>query len=756
MTLGEGVCVAPRSARKTWTKDVDAAAFDHPRVRTGFLGGRENLELTLGLGGLSCAACAATAERTLREMEQVKRAEVNFARRLAHVELAYPDARIEPILRQLAAAGYEAAPYNPTSVDADLEQERRERLKALGIAALLAMQLMAVAGALYAGERYGMDPRFSTLFKWVGVAFSLALLTLSGREFFVKAYLNLRSGRVGMDVPISVALAVAFAGSLHATTVGSGAVYFDSMGMFVVLLLLARFMEFSTRRRGLERIRALTQSVPLTTLRIRSADGTVESVLAADLVVGDRVLVRVADTVPADGVIVSGATQMSESLLTGESAPVRRGVGERVLAGSLNADQPIEVVVEAVGSSTVVAKIVNDADAASAEKPRITQLADKVAAGFCVGVLVLAVGVAIFWAAIASVPASVWLPIVVSVLIVSCPCALSLATPTVVTVCLNALSERGLYAFRANTVERLADTTHAVFDKTGTLTTDRLALTRLSCSGSYRASDVLSVAAALEAGSNHPIAHFLRAYADGCIAADNTEVHGSGVTGRVQGRQYWFGRRQWVSEATGLALSDDGPSTVLGSAAEGLLAEFEFSSDMRCGAHELIDQLKSLNIAVSMASGDSREAVERVARDLDIVAYSTGDSPGQKLEDIRALQATGARVMMVGDGINDMPGIGGADVSVALGAGSILTQRQADLVLANEDLSTLSAGVRIARNAKTAIKQNLAWAVVYNLMAIPAAAAGYVSPLAAGIGMSLSSMIVVGNAYRLAGAYRAR
>ena len=795
--------------------------------------------VTLTVAGMRCAGCAWLVERLLAGVPGVSGVTVDFPLRRAEVRFEPKATRLHTLLETLAGAGYRAAPYTPHAEEAAIESERRTRIQGLGISALFGMQVMLLSIALYASDHYGgMDPAFERLFRWLALTLTIPVLVWPGRTFFTGAGAALRGRRLTMDVPVALGLSIAFAGSTFATIAGEGEIWFDSVVMFVTLLSGARYLELVARRRASTAIRALARSAPLVATRVRArgacdttADGSrrgaearagnttglqgeaggeaTERVPAAALRQGDRVRIRPGEAVPADGVVRSGHSAFDESLLTGESEPVTRSAGGHVLAGSVNGFGVVEIEVIRSGDATVLGGVLRRAEQAARERPAIAELADRAAAWFVGGVLVLAVGVAIGW--LLHDPSRV-IPVLVSVLVVTCPCALSLATPAAVTAALGALARAGLIVTRANAVERLALATHCLADKTGTLTEGRFRLRSVSALAGVSQSRCLALAAALERYATHPAASAFVAAGDGRTATDaqpsvpecdsrsvdsgsgtwefgaraagqragacrqdatnaarrdspgalevrDASAHTGGVAGRIGDVLHAVGSLQFVAGACGLVVdaeSDPGPrgeeedGTRVYLSREGeLLARFILADALRAGARGLVEGLRARGIETTIASGDSAEAVERAAVALGVRHHLSGLSPEDKLDEAARLAARGERVLMLGDGVNDAPALAGAHVSVAMGRGAAAAATRADAVLIGDIPGTLVAGLDIARRARRIVKQNLVWAVGYNLVALPLAAAGAVPPWAAAIGMSLSSLAVAGNALRL-------
>ena len=818
--------------------------------------------VTLTVEGMRCAGCAWLIERLLTSVPGVRAAEVDFSLGRAEVRFDAGSVRLPALLETLADAGYRAAPYTAGAEEAAIESERRARIRSIGIASVFAMQVMLLSAALYAGAHYGMEARFEALFRWLAMVLTVPVLAWPGRTFFTGALVALRARRLTMDVPVALGLSIAFLGSVRATITGEGAVWFDSVVMFVTLLCIARYLELLARRRSVATVRALARSTPLVATRIHGggtapadgvirsgdaadgsfqargdaagrvaaatlrpgdrvrvrpgemvpADGVIRSgdaadesfrargdaagrVAAATLRPGDRVRVRPGEMVPADGVIRCGESALDESLLTGESAPVVRSAGETVLAGSVNGPGTIEVEVARAGDATVLGGLLRRAERAARERPEVARLADRAAAWFIAGVLVLAAGVALWWLLHDSAR---MVPVLVSVLVVTCPCALSLATPAAMTAAFGALARTGLIATRADTIERIALVTHCLADKTGTLTEGRFRLHSVSAfADGVPEAECLRLAAALERHATHPAGAAIVAEAGGAWAqaggseaqngiageggarpeaeAEAARTHGGeyeakdviaqigGVSGRIGGVRHAIGSADFVSRICAPVAPD--PSG--GEAGEGdthvflaregvLLARFTLADTPRAGAKALIEGLCARGIETTIASGDRAGAVDHAARALGVVRRLAGLSPEDKLREADRLAARGERVLMLGDGVNDTPALAGAHVSVAMGRGAAAAAARAGAVFIGDDPHGLLAGLDVARKARRIVRQNLTWAAGYNLVALPLAASGAVPPWAAAIGMSLSSLAVAGNALRLGRTVRAR
>jgi P-type Cu2+ transporter len=661
------------------------------------------------------------------------------------------------LLRAIATIGYRGYPYDPARREALARRESRSLLLRTAIALLAMMQVMMFAMPAYISVD-GVEPEFQTLLSWTSLILTLPVIAYSAAPFFYGAWRDVRLRRAGMDVPVALGIGGAFIASVWATISGAGALYYDSLTMFVALLLVARLIELRTRQKAGDAIEAIAHDLPETAEYLPAYPDALDgkTIAATALRPGDYIRVAAGAALPADGVIVEGRSSIEEALLTGESWPRAKAPGEAVLAGSINRESPLIIRVSAVGEATTLGALGRIVERAANERPRVARLADRVAAWFVAVLLVVAAATGWVWWQIEPARA---LAVTFAVLVVSCPCALSLATPAALAAAVGALGRRRILVVRGDALETLARVTHIVFDKTGTLTSGYLQLTGVKALAGYKRAACVALAAALEQGSQHPIARALRAAVPAAVHVRNIVVTpGSGVEGTIAGRRHRLGRADWVAAlhgqplptSAGAVTTDATEATTVALANEtGWLAWFTFGDALRPGARSLITTLQDTGIAVSLLSGDRAATVRCVAQAVGIVEYRGDARPDDKRARIAELQRGGAIVAMIGDGINDAPGLALANVSLSFGSAATLTQWTADVVVLGDDLRQVAEAIIRARRTFRVIRQNLAWAFAYNLVAIPLAATGQLSPLAAALGMSLSSLLVVANALRL-------
>ena len=737
--------------------------FDHADFQKGFVRAlsEDEREAALIIEGITCAACIWLIEHHVAKQPGVAGVEINFSTHRARVRWDERQGKLSAILAAIAAIGYRAHPYDTARSEALAHKERRGALWRLFVAGFGMMQVMMYAVPVYLAGEGDMSADIESLMRWASLVLTLPVVGYSAAPFFRGAWRDLRQRRVGMDVPVALGVGAAFLASLWATLTGSGEVYFDSVTMFVFFLLGGRYLEMAARQRAVGVTEALAGLMPAFATRVADYPEDRESrqVPVVDLRPGDVVLVRPGETVPADGVVVEGSSAVNEALLTGESAPVGKTLGASLIGGSINVDSPLYVAVERVGDSTRLAAIVSLMERASLERPRLVQLADRVAARFIQALLLVALLVAVVWYGIDPHKA-LW--VTVSVLVVSCPCALSLATPVALTIASGALARLGVLVTRSHAVETLARATDVVFDKTGTLTFGRPVLLEVLPLGGLDAATCTDLAASIEHASEHPVGRALREAAakmageSTLVAVEALNTPGCGMQANIVGRPVRVGRPAWASELHGQplpksthALMGSGDTVVALADTTGWLAMFQLGDGIRPDAAAAMAELRSAGLKLTLLTGDARPVAERVARDLGIDDVHAGATPQEKHAFVEALQKRGAVVAMIGDGVNDAPVLAQAQVSVAMGGGSQLARTQADLVLLSDRLEHLSRAYRLARRSLKIIRQNLGWAFAYNFVALPLAMLGYVTPWMAGIGMSGSSLLVVLNALRL-------
>ena len=703
-----------------------------------------NAEATIYVGGMYCAACSWLIDATLKKLPGISSADINPVTHRLRVAWDTTSIGLGRILATLADLGYKPQPLAPDSTERPERAEQRSALKRLLVASLGMMQVMMFAVALYSGEFQGIDADMERFLRLVSFLVTTPVVFYSARPFFAGAIRGLRARRPGMDVPVSIAIGSAYVASVYATYTNGPAVWYDSVTMFVFFLTVARYLEMRARHRSVDRSAALASLLPNTATRL---DGeSRQQVPVAQLAAGDVALIRAGESFPADGSITAGQTSADESMLTGESRPQPKMAGDAVMAGSVNIDGVVEMRVDVTGTDTTLGTIGRLSERARYARPAFVQLADRVASYIVVAILLIAAVVATGWYLVDPERAFV---VTLSVLVVTCPCALALATPTAFAAAGSRLSDLHLLVTNGNAIEALSRATHIVFDKTGTLTRGMPEVVRtITHDTDFSKEYCLQVAAALEVASTHPIARAFTHHESTLTATSPEVVVGAGVEGIVDGRHWRLGNATFVPGAEAAPHDDDTTRVFLGTDGHAI-ATFTIADTLRRDAGDTLNLLKHMGYSVSLVSGDGQAPVARAAATLGIDDARSGCTPDDKLQRINALQQQGEVVVMVGDGINDAPVLAGADVSIAPSHAASLARSSADVLMLGDTLHPIATLMQAARRTMRIVRQNLTWAIVYNLSAVPLAAAGFVPPWLAAIGMSTSSLVVVLNALRL-------
>ncbi|WP_028103444.1 heavy metal translocating P-type ATPase [Pseudoduganella violaceinigra] len=716
---------------------------------------------TLLVEGIRCAACVWLIERRLRQVDGVQEASMNVATEKLFLRWHKDKTTAAALLEAVRSIGYNAWPYDATRHDAQLQKASRTLGRQLFVAGLSMMQVMMyVAPEYMTGGDGTLDADMASLMRWASLLLTLPAIAYSAQPFLKGAWASLKARALGMDVPVALGILAAFTASAVSTLRGAGEVYYDSVTMFIFLLLASRYLEMVARRKAASALSRLRHGVPDMAQRLphwpaaREATAVPASALAA----GDYILVKGGEAVAADCVVVDGSTAVDLSLLTGESAPQRKMAGDAIPGGAVNAGGPVVLRVEKPARDSTLAGLLKLIERAGSAKPRIAQWADRAASWFVAALLLFAAASFGFW--YWHDAARAW-PVAIAVLVVSCPCALSLATPSALAAATDRLLGKGALIVQPHVLETLHRATHIVFDKTGTLTEGRPTVQHVDAVDGARIVGLLRVAAALEAGSAHPLARAIAASADAhgagaAVASGLQELAGQGMEGVVNGVRYRLGTAAYVAGIAGSAApamdraGQGAPMTTVWLGMHGRwLGRFLVSDALRADARRTVEFFLRRGKEVVLLSGDQQALAERVAGQLGI-AGAIGDClPGEKLAYVQELQRHGAVVAMVGDGINDAAVLSAADVSFAMGSGATLAQVHADCVLLDARLPLLAETARSARRTMRVIRQNLAWATLYNLVGIPAAAFGVLNPWLSGVGMAASSAFVVLNALRL-------
>ncbi|NNF66194.1 MAG: cadmium-translocating P-type ATPase [Gammaproteobacteria bacterium] len=739
--------------------DKGFAQFDRPSIERRIVHRPDphDYSTTLRVNGIHCASCTSTIEKALNQVDGVLEIHVNPSSHHANLRWDPARTRLSQLMQTISDLGFSPQPLRLQSRIDTNQNEFRASLKRLVVAGFGMMQVMTYAVSTYAGAFSGMEDQYLQFFRLLSLLIATPVVLYAAAPFFHAAIVDISQRRVGMDVPVALAIGIAYLASVVITFTGDlqAETYFDSVVMFTFFLSCGRFAEMLARHRTMSANEALSDSIPSRVTRLSKTErnGWHETDIdLAEVGKGDRLLVRPGETIPVDGHVVWGKSSTDESLLTGESQARSRGVGDHVIGGSINLSGPVHIEVSHIGADTVLSGIARLLERAQSQRPRLAMLADRVASYFVAILLLIATAVCLAWLAIAPERA---LAVTLSVLVVTCPCALSLATPTAITAATGYLARHGLLVTRATAIETLAQADMLLLDKTGTLTRGQFKMVSMRViDDRFDQAQCQALAAALESGSAHPLAIALGAYATDLTADVVRVFDGLGIEGDINERRYRIGRAGFVAELSNSNHKSDiqpGVTTVMLGDEHAVIAEFDLEDELRPGAVEAINQLRELGLAPVILSGDGPGPVQRVAALLQIADFHAELLPQDKMLAMQSRRDAGHIVAMMGDGINDAPVLAGADVSIAMGSGSNLAQASADLVLLGGNLGQLVNGIRQSRKTRRVIRQNLSWSVIYNITALPLAAAGMVAPWMAAIGMSASSLLVVLNALRLLG-----
>lgn len=720
-------------------------------------------EAMLMLSGITCAACVWLIEQQLLRKTGIIKVELNYSTQRARVRWDDSQIQLSDILALIQQTGYTAAPYDAQKVEIQAQKERKKMLIRLAVAALASMQTMMFALPTYL--YHDIEPQYLTILHWASFLMVLPAMLYSAQPFFAGAIRDFRHKRVGMDTPVAISITLTFIAGLSALISNAGeGMYFESIAMFVFFLLAGRFMEQSARQKAGDATERLVKLLPAFCHKIIDLENErSEEFPVVSLKSGDMIVVRTGEIIPVDGTILRGESEINEAMLTGENLPVSKFSGSHVTAGTLNITSSIIIQAEQVGNQTRLSHIVKLLDQALSQKPRLAELAEKYASGFILSLILLSIPTFLLWWYLADASRALW--VTVSLLVITCPCALSLATPAALAASTGKLANLGILIARGHTLETLTQITDAVFDKTGTLTQGKLSVNQFTnLSGSLKDSELIAIAHLLEQQSEHPIAQAILSFQHDLIdiqpiqMAQKLNKIGHGISAQITlhgHTQTWFiGKLEFVAKISGTQpeklneLAQQGSLVTLGNQ-QGFQAAFILQDTEKADAVAMLQQLKQQNITLHILSGDNHTAVSQLANKLGITNYRASATPEDKLSYVQQLQAAGKRVLMLGDGINDAPVLAAANVSVAVAGSADVARDGADVILLNENFAALPTMLAQANQTQTIIRQNLIWATIYNILVIPLAICGWVTPWIAAIGMSASSLIVVWNALRL-------
>ena len=754
-------------------KLLDETVFQSEFVFQSDSQDKDSKEAILSVDGMSCAACAWLIEMQLDKLQGLISITVNATTQRATIKWQDSAIKLSAILVAIENIGYQALPFKANDVELNNKKQSKAFIKRLGISGILMMQIMMIAVGLYFGAFTDMNEHNKVYLRWVSFILATPIICYGALPFYTGAITALKAKRLSMDVPVSIAIILAFTASAWATITQQGEVYFESVSMFTFLLLIGKFLEFRARSRAAQVSANLLKLMPMTATKViavnDNADAqskallnkethTKEVLVAAKLLIkGDTVIIKPGEVVPADGVITSGTSQLNEAMLSGEQLPISKTINDSVFAGTINGDGNITVQVKQATGQSFLSQLIRLSEQSQAHKPKIAKLSDKIAQYFVALILLTSIATAIYWQQ--HLPEEAFW-ITLSVLVATCPCALSLATPTGLTCATTRLNRAGIMIKGGHVMETMPKISCFAFDKTGTLTTGEFTIDKLELIDNsskdtdqkYSQEQVLAIAAALEAHSEHPIAKPFAEHRNYNLTAQEVKVHsGQGVSGTIDNVNYAIGKFSWLQKS--IQLDSDQAESLKGSscilvANKQIIAAFYLVDQIREQAFELIANLNKQHKTL-LLSGDSQLACDNIAQKLPINTVLGGLSAQDKMQQIKHAQTQGFKVAMTGDGVNDSPVFGAAHVSIAMGCGADITKSGADVILLNNKLSSINILIKVSHRTRRIIFQNYLWAFGYNAIVLPLAVSGYITPYMAVIGMSASSILVITNSLRL-------
>ena len=702
-------------------------------------------ETILTIEGISCSACAWLIEMQVSKFKGINKINVNATTQRATVQWQENQIKLSEILSLIDKIGYHALPFKASTAEEANKKQAKSFIRRLGISGILMMQVMMIAFGLYFGAFADMAEHTLVYLRWASFFLTVPIVTYGAFPFYKSAFFALKARQLSMDVPVSIAISLAFLASTWATFTQQGEVYFESVSMFTFLLLIGKFLEFRARTRAADVSANLLKLMPMTATKVENG---IESVIAAThLKTDDIILIKPGETIPADSEILTGRSQINEAMLSGEQLPLQKTELDDIFAGTINGDGNLTARVKHNNQESFLSQLIRLSENAQSHKPKLAKLSDKIAQYFVALILVVATLTAIYWSQHQPEEAF-W--ITLSVLVVTCPCALSLATPTALTCATTRLNREGILIKSAHVLETMPVIDAVAFDKTGTLTTGEFTISEVKTYGDFSSQDgqnnALAIAAALEAHSAHPLAKAFSPFRNfNHIATQVIVAPGAGISGKVDNLHYSIGKSSWLlNDSDGASHS---AQCVL-MQAHNLVAEFYLHDGLRDSAKQLIEFLHHEKIITAMLSGDHLQGCNKLQAELKLNSVQANLSAQDKVNAIKHQQTT-HNVAMIGDGVNDSPVLGAAHLSIAMGSGTDIAKNGADVILLNNKLNGVQTLRQVSERTASIIKQNYLWAFGYNAVVLPLAVMGHIAPYMAVVGMSASSILVVSNSLRL-------
>ncbi|MFT5635404.1 MAG: Cu2+-exporting ATPase [Cognaticolwellia sp.] len=738
----KGEVLVPEQLQRNEILDDESLQNEFAYFHDGFK------ETILTIEGISCSACAWLIEMQVSKLDGINKINVNATTQRATVQWQESQVKLSKILSLIDKIGYHGLPFKASTAEKVNKKQAKDFIRRLGISGILMMQVMMIAFGLYFGAFADMAEHNVVYLRWASLFLTIPIVTYGAYPFYKSAYFALKARQLSMDVPVSIAISLAFLASTWATFSQQGEVYFESVSMFTFLLLIGKFLEFRARSRAADVSANLLKLMPMTATKIEQ--GIERFISAAHLKTDDIILIKPGETVPADSEIVTGSSQINEAMLSGEQLPLNKTTLDNIYAGTINGDGNLTAKVKHNNQESFLSQLIRLSENAQSHKPKLAKLSDKIAQYFVALILFVATVTAIYWVQHAPSEAF-W--ITLSVLVVTCPCALSLATPTALTCATTRLNREGILIKSAHVLETMPEIDAVAFDKTGTLTTGEFTIAEVKTYGVFAKENapegqqhVLAIAAALEAHSAHPLAKAFTPFRD--FSQTTTQVvvaPGAGISGEVNNQHYRIGKSSWLlSNNDNTAYS---AQCVL-MQGEDLVAEFYLHDSLRDDAKALIEFLHLHDIKTTMLSGDHLQGCNKLQASLELNSVQANLSAQDKVNAIKLQQNTHT-VAMIGDGVNDSPVMGAAHLSIAMSSGTDIAKNGADVILLNNKLKGVQTLQQVSLSTARIIKQNYLWAFGYNAIVLPLAVTGHIAPYMAVIGMSASSILVVSNSLRL-------
>ena len=741
----------PIQPNSTPQSKINWSIYDRKDMQSGFVydcknkNSKNHTQTHLLINGIHCGACIWLIEKRLKQLPGYINSHINLSTREATIDYNPSDLLLSEIMSEVSDLGFHPSPWKLSKTEEQLKQENRKYLLYLAVSGIGAMQVMMYAVALYAGAISSeMNDSLQYLLRYVSAIIATGVVVFSAQPFFISAWQNIKHRQPGMNLPVAIAIGAAYIASMFATFTNSGAVYFDSVTMFIFFLLTGRYLEMRARHKTTRETLNTEQILPIS-CRLKQNNNFV-NVPIFTLKKNNILRILEGETIPADGVIISGSSHINESMITGEHVPVEKTIGDEVIGGTINTNNSLDIRVTHIGAETRLSAITKVMRQAQLDKPEIVHITDKVATHFVLGLLILSACVFIAWS-FYSPRDAFW--VTLSVLVVTCPCALSLATPAAMTAAVNCLQKQGVLITKIHTLDNLNAINHIVFDKTGTLTFATLSLAKIIilANTDYDKNTLLNIATTLESHSNHPIASAFNSTSDAEVT-NITNHTGQGVSGTISGNIWRIGKPSFVTTKK-ITYPEYSGQHILLSCNEEPVCWFIINDTLRPDAEYTIQALKRQDYKITLLSGDTEKNVLQTAKLFNIQQWKANCTPEEKLHLISTFQKNNQKILMIGDGINDIPVLAKADASAAFGKTSDLTKTTADSVFLGGQLKKILLLLTMAKRTRCILRQNFVWAIAYNLTAVPLAITGLLQPWMAVIGMTSSSLIVVLNSLRL-------